>query len=242
LYDEEQMLEGRVHDRERGITRIDPLKENTYRLVQIHGLYPGSEGKRERYRNRLLEYRAANREVFDRHLLDRFGRYGLRAADALERGDIPVFLRQMRFARLRFTLKFAIRRIASMPLYLLSRLREQILRFYSRQCGFVLRLRAGDGPSREAVRRVMDDLVRNSFLDEWLEYEEGARRSIRDYRAMEQGAIIIEWTHGGRGALNLTQLQEPAEIAQAILEACARRHKVLFSHAEAGVAVPAGNG
>lgn len=228
LYDEAQMLDGRIHDEARGITRIDPLKENAYRLVQILGLYPEAQQKRERYRKRLLEFRAAHRASFDDHLRAIFGAVGVRAADALECGDIPGFLRRMRWARVWFALKFTLRHAFVMPRYIATRVRDQVLRFYARQCGYVLRVRAADARQQQALRRAMDSLVQNSFIDEWFECEAGARRSLHDYRAMEQGAIIVQWTGSQNADIDLARYADIDDITEAVLNKCRSRHKSLF--------------
>jgi len=238
VFDESQMLEDSVYDPELGLRRIDPLKENVYRLVQIHGLYPGSERKRLRYQQRILAFRSSNCQSLDLKLASVFGRFGLNAMDALGVDDVPGFLRNMRLARLRFALLFALHRPLETAFYLFSRLRENIGRFYTRQCGLLLRVTVHDETQRQAVRDAMDELVRNSFMDEWREYAFRKRPSLSDHFAMEQGAVIIEWSKRyvrDAACLDLRTAREPAAIVAAILRACASRHRILYASKSAQV-------
>lgn len=228
VYDERRMLEGRIYDRARHLARIDPVKENLYRLLQIHGLYPGAPRKRTRYQEKALAFRASNRESYDQQLTATFGRFGVRAIEALSRGDTPQFIFNIRMGRIWFALRFASHHPLRILFYLGWRLREHMQRFYTRQCGFVLRVAAPDEARRQTVREVMDDLVRNSFLDEWREYEAGTRRSFSDHAVMEQGAIIIEWTKADRADMNLRDYKDRSEIVDAILRAGTRHHKPLY--------------
>lgn len=241
--DEQQMLAGRIHDYERGLTRLNPLNENIHRVLQIHGLYPGARRKRTRYREKLLAFRAANREEFDRGVRALFSGLGVRAVDALERHDSLSFQRHMSVGRLWFALRFALRHPGRIPSYLISRLRENIQRYFTRQCGAVVPMLVRDEAQRQTVREIMDELVRNSFMDEWREHEAGARVSLSDHVEMEQGAIIIEWSKGGGRSLDLRSIHDRSRTIDAILRVLAQRHRQLYvkaaqpaAHAVAGVA------
>ncbi len=147
----------------------------------------------------------------------------------------------MRLARVRFTLLFALHSPLETSLYLFSRLRENIGRFYTRQCGLVLRVAVRDDAQRQAIRDVMDELVRNSFMDEWREYAFRKRPSLSDHFAMEQGAVIIEWSKRyvrDAACLDLRTARGPAAIVDAILRACASRHKMLYASKSAQVPTP----
>jgi hypothetical protein len=228
VYDERQMLEGRIYDTARSLARIAPVKENVYRLLQIHGLYPNAQPKRARYQEKALAFRVSNREIYDQNLAATFGRFGVRALEALSRGDIRQFIFNMRLGRTWFALRYAFHNPLRIFYYLGCRLRENIQRFYTRQCGFVLRVSAPDEARRQTLREVMDELVRNSFLEEWLECEAGTRRSFNDHVAMEQGAIIIEWNKADRADIDLRDYKDRSDVVEAILRAGARQHKPLY--------------
>jgi hypothetical protein len=228
VYDERRMLEGRIYDTARNLARIDPVKENVYRLLQIHGLYPGAERKRARYRERALAFRASNRAIYDQQLAAMFGPFGVRAIEALSRGDTRQFIFNMRFGRTWFALRFALRNPVRIFFYLGWRLRENLQRFYTRQCGFVLRVSAPDESRRHSLRDVMDELVRHSFLEEWRECKAGTRRSFNDHAAMEQGAIIIEWSKADRADMDLRNYKDRSDIVDAILRAGTHHHKPLY--------------
>lgn len=231
LAEERQMLEGRVHDRKRGLIRLDPLKENIHRMLQIHGLYPGARRKRARYREKLLAYRYENRERFDRTVRALFSRLGVRAADALERNDVRSFQRNMRLGRIWFAVKFALRHPLRVPVYGVCRLRENLQRYYTRQCGAVIRTLVRDEAQRRFVRQIMDELVQNSFMDEWREHEDGGRITLADRVEMEQGAIIVEWSKSGSAGLDLRAIHDRTETIDAILRIVARHHKQLYVRA-----------
>ena len=228
LLEEKQMLAGRIYDFERGLTRIDPIKENLHRMLQIHGLFPGSRKKRKRYREKLLMFRAENRDLFDRSIEETLSRYGVEAIHALERNDTRSFRRYMSLARSRFVLTYAARHTSSVVSCFYQRLVENIRRYYTRPCGAVIRTAVRDETQRQLVREIMDELVRNSFMDEWREHDEGARLSLSDYKEMEQGALIIEWNTNGRAELDLRAVHERNDLVNAILNVAAHHHKCLY--------------
>ena len=227
------MLSGRIHDVARGLSRVDPIKENVYRMIQLHGLYPGSERKRARYQAGVVAFRASNRDSMDAILTDRFGRFGVSAVEALASGDTKRFMRNMRRARWRFILKYALNHPFGILAQIACRFREHIKRFHTRQCGSVLCVRVGDKAEREMVRGIMNELVRHSFMDEWGEREAGSRTSKQDRQAMEQGAIIIEWSESDEADIDAREIDDRTAIAEMILRAAARHHKPLFQQAAA---------
>ena len=77
------------------------------------------------------------------------------------------------------------------------------------------------------VRSVMDELVRNSFMDEWCEHEEGARLTLHDHREMEQGALIIEWSRK-RADLDLRGVETRSQTLEAILDIWVRHHRGMY--------------
>jgi hypothetical protein len=231
LYDETQMLEGRIHDAARGLTRVDPVKENVYRLIQIHGLYPDSERKRARYQAGVIAFRASNTDAMDRILTGLFGSVGLSAVKALTTNDMARFMHSMRLARIQFILRFALSHPFAVLKYIVCRFREHIKRFHTRQCGSVLWVAVRDKGQRETVRGIMNELVRNSFMDEWSERESGARTSKKDRVALEQGAIIIEWSESDHADIDVRDTDDGTMIADMILRAAARQHKPLFQRA-----------
>ena len=235
LYDEAGMLEGRIHDVARGLTRVDPIKENVYRLIQLHGLYPGSEGKRERYRTAVTAFRALDRAAMDQVLTVRFGRFGVTAVEALESNDMTRFMRNMRLARLRFILKYALSHPFEILAYIACRFREHVKRFHTRQCGSALSVSVRDQAQCEMVRGIMNELVRNSFMDEWSERQAGARTSRKDRAAMEQGALIIEWSESDQADIDTREVDDRTAITEMILRAAARQHRPLFQRAAAEV-------
>jgi len=228
LADEKQMLTGRIYDIERRLTRIDPAKENVHRMLQIHGLFPGSKRKRKRYREKLLAFRATNREHLDNTVEAMLSSFGLKAIDALERNDTPSFRRNMRLARARFVLAYTLRNPLDVPACLYNRLRENIQRFCTRQCGAVIRTAVRDEAQRRMVREIMDELVQASFMDEWREHDQGVRLSLSDYKAMEQGCLIIEWTRNGYAQLDLRDIDDRKQALDAILNVCSLHHKQLY--------------
>lgn len=235
LYDEAGMLEGRVYDLERRLTRVDPIKENIYRLIQIHGLYPGAEQKRARYSATVAAFHASNPDAMEHILTDRFGRFGVPAFEALARNDITQFMRNMRRARLRFILKYALSHPFGILGYIACRFREHVKRFHTRQCGSVVRLAVRGEEQRDLVRGIMNQLVGHSFMDEWSEREAGARTSRKDRAAMEQGAVIIEWADSDRADIDVRHIDDRTELTQTILSVAARQHKPLFQRNSAEI-------
>ena len=227
--DERRMLEGRIYDSGRRLTRIDPVTENIHRMLQIHGLYPGSDRKRARYREKLIAFRADHRKAFDEGIRSTLTQFGVRAADALERGDTAGFLYNMRLARGLFVLRFSLRHAISALSFFSSRLRENIQRYFTRQCGVALRTAVRNERQRQMVRGILDELVRSSYMDNWSEHEEGERLSLSDHVAMEQGALIIRWVSSGPIDLDFRKMAGRTAMAEAILAIGTKRHRQLYS-------------
>ncbi len=108
---EDELLTGRVSDQQRGLTRIDPVKENTFRLLQIQGLigYKHSTAKIARYRDRILRFDREHGRAFREFLNKSFGGCYEQILDALEREDWARYSKTMRMGKALFWSGFALR-------------------------------------------------------------------------------------------------------------------------------------
>lgn len=228
LLDEKDLLDGRIYDENRGLTRMDPLKENIIRLFQIDGLYPGSPRKVARYRGRVVAFRALDPERFDRGVLGMLPHCTVRAAHALDRADMDGFVREIRRARILFALKSALNHPLRAHRYLLYRFKEHLQRNLTRQCGCVIKVYAESESKREMLRSAMAQLVAKSFMEHWKEYAACVRRTWNDHVIMEQGAVIIEWADAGCADLDLSEYSDETALAAAILSFRVARHASLY--------------
>src|SRR5947209_12278830 len=107
LMTERDMLEGRLQDPLRGLTRLDPLKENVFRLLQLNGLvnWKHSGQKVTRYRDRVLNIDGQRRDEFRDGLNSRFPGSAGPILEALEKQDWPVFRKLVRSAKAGFFLR-----------------------------------------------------------------------------------------------------------------------------------------
>jgi hypothetical protein len=228
LFSEQQLLSGRLYDHPRSLTRVDPLKENVFRLFQIAGHYGGSERKVARYRRGILAFRAAEPALFDQGFRGILSNVALEAVDALERSEPTTFLQKIRKVRFRFVMRSALRNPLAAPLYVICRLIDHANRFLMRQCGCAIKVYAPSEFQRGILRRLMSQLVDYSFIDHWKECEDGAPRSWHDHLIMEQGAIVIEWTGRSGAHVDLSTAPDRLVCACAILSFLVARHKRLY--------------
>lgn len=239
--DEEQLLHGRRHDPVRGLTHIDPLKEQTFRLVQIHGLGQSERtaSKRERYRRKIDAFR----ETHDREYLETlgryFGRFGAEAAAALRAGDAAAFNRAVGMGKRHFCLHYALRHPASALLQVAERRRESRLRFNTDPCGCALAIHAGSSKARARFGAAMDVLIELNVIDEWVQKTSSSSLNEGEQDVLEQGGVLVRWTDRASAALAIEAGDDPRGIAIQVLKACAGRHPALYVKHTAAVQEPA---
>ncbi len=230
LVDEREMLEGRIYDADRNLTRIDPLKENLHRLSLLYTVLCDNPKavKVSRDGEKLVRFWKSEQERFGRVVRAHFSVLGVQAIQALEQGDLPRFLRKMRWARVYFLMKFALSHPLRTPWYGLCRTRENRLRFLTRQCGRVVRVYAPKGEHRRLLREVMDDLARNNFVDEWKERAAGSWKLGPDERAvMEQGGLVIQWSDREKAHIDVASNCSAEALRARVVRVLVERHEIL---------------
>ncbi len=234
LVDEAGMLAGRIKDPGGRFTRIDPVTENLYRLMQVYSHYcenPAS-AKVTRYRKRLLQFWETDRERFRRRLRSKFFLFGEQAVEALQQEDMNRFARKMRWARLYFTVKFSLAHPVRTPWYWFCRKRENRVRFFTRPCGRVVPTCAAE-EKRQTLRDVLDELSYKNFMDRWAERTAPAQDISKIERSvMEQGGLVIEWSSPEASELVITAADDRESIARKVIEILLVRHPCLFRRAE----------
>ncbi len=227
---ERDLLEGRVTDRRRGLTRIDPVKENTFRLLQIEGLigYRDSGIKIARYRDRIMRFDQEHGQEF-RAFLDRnFRGYSGEILEALAREDWARYRKIMRKGKARFWMRFASTKPLQTMRFLSARVIESRQRYLARPCGPVVKAYVEDARARERFVAILTNLTRLNFIDKWYERRRG---SLPDKEALvirEQGGLLIEWTRPEQADLNITSELSCTAISRFIMDVLVGRHAPLF--------------
>jgi hypothetical protein len=212
LMNEQQLLDGRIYDAERRLTRIDPLKENVYRLQQIASGH--DRQKNQRYIDRVRSQPAGFRAAVKQYL----SWPGVLALKALLGGHTRAFRLCMRVAAIMFALRAIVRSPVRVARIMLARRRENRLRFYTSPCGVVLPVYA-DAEGREKLAQAARALKTLNVLDDCVTHF--------DRGVLEQGGVVIEWAQPQEARLRVENSDSAASIAEKIGRLLAARHKVL---------------
>jgi hypothetical protein len=226
---EEQMLAGRRYSPAQNITHIDPVKENTYRLVQIYALWnaEGRSAKLERYSNQLEEANRRNPVDFLRTVRQLFGRWGIRSIEALRKSDMRRFARMMSLVEASFCARYVFAHPSKALLYLAARKRESRLRSLTRPCGFVVRVHA-PGPHEQAcLVQAMDRLATLKVFQKWSARNSGGRLTAKERYVMERGGPIVEWTEADSADLALSAEETADGIIRRVMVRMINRHRTL---------------
>ncbi|MGA3026472.1 MAG: hypothetical protein ABSF98_17035 [Bryobacteraceae bacterium] len=231
---EAEMLEGRQRIPERRLAHIAPAKENMYRLLQVEALFRSKRNgaKRERYRRRLLEYATAHGPELRASVAACLSPLALRALEALRNGDGVPFRRWMALARVHFLLGAIVRRPAETVRYILARRRDERMRFETRPCGAVLRVRASGTRAGVLLRAALSELVCVNAIDEWRERSAGGGFSRRERDVLEQGGLLIEFSTAGEYDVAIDENADAATVITALQSFLIRRHRILHGSAE----------
>jgi hypothetical protein len=232
LMDEADLLAGRRYDERRGLTHVDPIKENIYRLAQLHGLQssPRAVEKANRYRPKVLAVCASHGAEFFASIERYFGKAGLDAVKALESGHTGRFTRAMHKAKATYALRFAVRHPARTLRFVLQRVGDNRARFHSKQCGAVIKAHAASAEAREAFIEVMNAFAKLNAFDRWVERPVPARLYTRRERnVMEQGGLVIEWNNRSRASLVIERGECAESIKSKIIACAVGRHTVLHA-------------
>lgn len=230
LMNEEEMLRGRVHDRARGLTHIDPLKENTFRIVQIHGLGRSARtaNKRARYRSKLEAF-AQNREADFCNFIRRiFGPFGVRALAALRSRDESAFYRALPLGKAWFFLRYALRHPAATLWQVGERFRENRARFETNPCGLLLPVHTATKRAQARFELAMNTLIDLNMLDEWADESSDESRE-RCSQILEQGGIVVRWTDRTSASVVVESDDDPNEVCVGVLGHYTSRHRALYS-------------
>ena len=231
LMDESELVSGRRYDEQRRLTHIDPVKENIYRLAQVHGLRGSTRAieKVNRYRGKVLAAFASHEVEFTGCLRCYFGNAGLDAVKALARGHTGRFTRAMHRAKATFAARFAVRHPGKTVRFVLQRIGDNRARFHSQQCGALLKVHA-EGAAREAFIRVMNALTQLNAFDRWAEKSAPAYRlTNRERNVMEQGGLVVEWADCSRASLVIEGNETTESIEPKVIACAVRRHTILYS-------------
>jgi hypothetical protein len=161
LMDEADLLEGSRYDPQRRLTRVDPIKENIYRLAQVHALRGSARAadKIERYRRNVLAARDNHPVEFLASVRRCFGVFGLRAIRALEQNNAGVFGSAMHRAKAYFALRFTLRHPLQTLKFVGQRFLDNRARLKTRQCGTLLKVRAESLEARERFVSMINSLT-----------------------------------------------------------------------------------
>ncbi|MGI8744314.1 MAG: hypothetical protein ACR2NN_17415 [Bryobacteraceae bacterium] len=234
---EEEMLQGRVQDARRGLTRIDPVKENTFRLLQLQGLigWEHSTEKMARYRDRVLRFDAERRDEFRGYLESRFPGYVARILDALEREDWTRYRKTVTRAKATFFSRF-VRQHPLLAAELLSaRALEGRKRYLTEPCGRLLKVRVDNPRTRARLSGALDKLRHSNFIDHWVERKPGALPDRIDLVVREQGGLVIQWTESDQADLVVRSQDDDQTICRWVLDLLVQHHTALFLRAAKAV-------
>lgn len=233
---ERELLTDRVKDAGRGLTRIDPFRENTFRLLQIQGLIGSghSERKITRYRDRVLKFHAEHGEKFRTFLDSRFAgevhtsgehrKSGAQILDALEREDWSSYRKAVRRAKAGFWLRYLLHNPREALRLGFARVFESWKRYFVNPCGRTIEVHADSPRTQLLFRSILDELQQLNCIDRWSESNSAAVR--------EQGGLVIHWTTPARAELALTSTDSAAQLRRCILDVLIRRHQPLFIRPE----------
>jgi hypothetical protein len=237
---EREMLADRVQDAGRGLTRIDPFRENTFRLLQIQGLIGSkhTDEKTARYRDRVLTFDSEHGHEFRRFLDSQFagGAHSdcaSRILDALEREDWPCYARTVRRAKAGFWMRFLLRDPRRAVQLVSARLFESRKRHFTNPCGRVLDVHADSPRTRTRLRAILDELKQLNCIDRWSERNSSG--------VLEQGGLIIRWSTPERAELTVTGGDTSGQIRRWLMDLLVRRHQPLFIRPELRVPTRTGN-
>ena len=227
---EGDLLEGRVADQRRGLTRIDPVKENTFRLLQIQGLigYQHSGVKITRYRDRILRFDQEHGQEFREFLNHHFRGHAGEILDALAREDWARYRKTMRKAKARFWMGFASRKPLQAVGFLAARVIESRKRYLARPCGPVVKAHVEDARARDRFIAILNSMKRLNFIDQWHERRPGALFEKEALVIREQGGLLIQWTGPKQADLNVTSALSCNAIWRFLVDLLVGQHAPLF--------------
>lgn len=227
LFEEGELLEGRIRSSNRQITHIDPLKENTFRLLQINGLLASRHSKEKirRYRNKVLHFCGSENKRMHSCLRNYFSVFGERAVTALKAEKFDRFALNMRFAKAYFAVRFVVRRPFQSIEYSIARFKDHRKRYFSRQCGSTIRIFAPDDQCKNRLRAAMESLVELNVIDRWTERGAGATSvDWHEHKVMEQGGLAVKWANRDSAQFDITRYRQECAIAADIMSFLAGRH------------------
>src|SRR5262249_35176164 len=141
-----------------------------------------------------IRFCAMDRGPFSENIRAKFFIFGEQAIRALQQGDMTRFARKMKWAKAWFFAKSALSHPLQTPWYLVSRLRDNRRRFFTRPCGCVVNVYAPEEQQRRLLRDVMNELEARNVFDNWKEKDAASSITGGQRAVMEQGGLVIQWS------------------------------------------------
>jgi len=232
VMDEATLIEDRRYDAGRQLTRVNPLKENTYRLVQLHGLRESKRAadKIGRYRGKVLNTFTTQPDNFSASVRRHLGSFGLTAVRKLEENDMAGFSKAMNRVKTWFAIRFALRHPGQTLRFVYQRILDNRSRYKTRQCGTSLKVHAETPEPRERFMALMNSLTKLNAFDGWLVRSDPVDAFTRRERhVMEQGGLVIQWTGPEHADIVLVRGESTESIATKIIARALDRHALLHS-------------
>lgn len=231
LFTEEDLLKDRISGDNKNFTKISPLTENLFRVLQVYQLYlysSDSRSKIARYTGRIIDFCEHHRESLEDSLQKTFGVIGKHALKSLLVGKKAAFLFYTTLAKSYFVLKYFFRSPIAFFKILFHRVQEHWRLDKTRQCGFILNAYAPGEPDKDRLVETLRSLQEANVLYTWTKADAHIRKTTRrERKIMAITGIVIKWVEKEAARLNVENV-ESKQLALAIMNLLINNHKIIY--------------
>ncbi len=241
LYSEEDILTGRIKHSAQPFTQCHPHVEHINHLLQIAKVsaYSGmtaelfdTEGKAERYRQKVLTYHQSDQDAFETVLKSSFSVHGLQALQALESKNLLRFNHAIQKCRQYFFFAFLMRHPLKTLRLLGNRLQHKFYSFWFRPCGFVLSIHVSAEEEKQRIQDALQSLMdANALIGFSLKWADLPRLNKQERCILERGGLIVKWVNvakkGCQSTLTVADYGTKAALTGVLLERLIQRHQRL---------------
>lgn len=194
LMDESTLLQDVVRD-ERGFMRINPDRENLFRMMQIYRLQfnksPAAVDRIRRYRQRVLEETAGRKEQFVSFLGQYFPSEGPLLYEALESGNMERYA----WVATRLKRNYCLHMLRRKPFHMLASWLHRTNDYWQTHslnaCGYSLSVHCDSSSRRRELEAALDRLVQVYMLPGWIMESPGLKRLWQICKVKERGGLAI---------------------------------------------------
>jgi hypothetical protein len=196
LLSEAELLDARIWDA-RGFFRINPVKENFFKILQLARLYqlaPHRKDKIEEYAAQIEAYLEQSEAYFKNFLLTYLSKSSVeKLNNILRKGDFKALSNVVLGLKIRYISHLFLKAPCETALRFFQRLFEQFYCYFREPCGRVVKIYSPAMQDLDTVNAILSELSDRNIITQWTSGNAKSKGiSWKERRILERGGCVVK--------------------------------------------------